>query len=303
MNCIIRDEIVRYKDLIFEFTYEVNTEKNHVEVCTSVSIKSFTRTCAELTTWMKKRMGEYGYDKLEVSYKLPGVFYLETIDKDTNRLNGYRIPQDNNYLPWSAYPMVECQKLRDKCMNLGDSKMSVLLHGKPGTGKSSLIKTLAKETNRHIINIDMVKISNIHRLRELIFGSSYVDILDKHSFSYTPAEVIFVFEEIDGYFDMPAITQKDGEIIPFPKIEEGDFLTLLNGVSNPVGAIIIFTTNFIDKLDRKRMFRAGRIDCEIEMRQYTESEVRERLAANGVVVEFSQSLTIPAELERVINMA
>ena len=48
-------------------------------------------------------------------------------------------------------------------------KLGILLHGYPGTGKTSLVKAIANATQRHIISVNMNKIKNIGLLEDLFF--------------------------------------------------------------------------------------------------------------------------------------
>jgi len=45
--------------------------------------------------------------------------------------------------------------------------LGILLHGPPGTGKTSIIKSIAKDTNRHVINIKLYKDTTQTQLRNL----------------------------------------------------------------------------------------------------------------------------------------
>jgi len=77
-------------------------------------------------------------------------------------------------------------------------KLGLLLHGEPGTGKTSLIKALASYTKRHIVSIDLAKIETNEQLWNLVFTRSHaVEGLD---FPMTLAfsNILYVFEDVDA---------------------------------------------------------------------------------------------------------
>lgn len=74
-----------------------------------------------------------------------------------------------------------------------------LLHGFPGTGKTSVIKAIANECNRHIVNVNLAEIKTNTQLKNLFYSKNihcqgeFQDIV----FDIDINEKIFVIEDID----------------------------------------------------------------------------------------------------------
>jgi len=83
--------------------------------------------------------------------------------------------------------------------------LGILLHGKPGCGKTSIIKAIAKDTNRHIINISLRENTSQQQLTNLFFDET-VAIVDKDGNNSTviiPLDArIYVIEDIDCLTDV-----------------------------------------------------------------------------------------------------
>ena len=71
-------------------------------------------------------------------------------------------------------------------------KLGILLHGVPGTGKTSMIKALAEHLDRHIINVSLSKIETNQDLRDIFFKR------DGATRNLTAADIIFVLEDVDA---------------------------------------------------------------------------------------------------------
>jgi len=77
--------------------------------------------------------------------------------------------------------------------------LGILLHGPPGTGKTSLIKAIAKDTGRHIFNIKLQSDTTKTQLNNLFFNET-VKVLKNGKteiYSIPLDERIYVMEDID----------------------------------------------------------------------------------------------------------
>ena len=82
--------------------------------------------------------------------------------------------------------------------------LGILLHGPPGCGKTSLIKAIAKDTDRHIINISLRETTTQTQLRNLFFNEN-INILENRVSNniLIPLEQrLYVIEDIDCMTDV-----------------------------------------------------------------------------------------------------
>lgn len=150
-------------------------------------------------------------------------------------------------------------------------KLGILLHGEPGTGKSSFVLALANYLNYNI---------RIATIGSLLEGKTGI----------LPNSIILI-EEIDTVLGNKTM-EVDGKTIS-SSIYIGELLQLLDGIESPNNVIFVMTTNHREQLD-DRLFRPGRIDLDIHLGKINEDTAMQMLKQFNVTDEkFISSLTFP----------
>nr|XP_011470100.1 PREDICTED: probable mitochondrial chaperone BCS1-B [Fragaria vesca subsp. vesca]XP_011470101.1 PREDICTED: probable mitochondrial chaperone BCS1-B [Fragaria vesca subsp. vesca]XP_011470102.1 PREDICTED: probable mitochondrial chaperone BCS1-B [Fragaria vesca subsp. vesca] len=150
-------------------------------------------------------------------------------------------------------------------------KRGYLLYGPPGTGKSSLIAAMANYLNYNIYDLELTSISNNADLRQSLLSTTNRSIL--------------IIEDIDCTLDIQNREKEeedsDDEVIVLTKgknqlkqqsVTLSGLLNFIDGLWSSCGdeRIIVFTTNYKDKLD-PALLRPGRMDMHIHMSYCTVS--------------------------------
>jgi hypothetical protein len=142
-------------------------------------------------------------------------------------------------------------------------RRGILLHGKPGNGKSSLIQEIAKKEGIPVYVFDLSSMDNQEFENEI------------DNLTWEPA--IVLFEDIDVVFDGRVnltATQIGG-------LTFDCFINKLSGVNSIKNKFVFMTTNNLDKLD-SALTRPGRIDDIIELPQLG---IESKLSLAKVILE------------------
>ncbi len=129
-------------------------------------------------------------------------------------------------------------------------RRTYLLHGRPGTGKSSLSFAAAGHFNLDVYVLNLANISD----------ATLQGLLAK-----LPARCIVLLEDIDviettrSRVDATVSNQQPTA----DNVTLSGLLNALDGVASNEGRVLIMTTNYVDRID-EAVIRAGRVDKMIE---------------------------------------
>ena len=181
---------------------------------------------------------------------------------------------DTIYLPEGVIDAIvsdvnQFLEIKDKYRLLGIPwRRGFLLHGPPGTGKSSLVQALATHLELPLYYLNLAGVDRSEDLQRLVNNVSTRSIL--------------LIEDVDC---VPAarerVTDKEGHETT-KGIIASDLLNVIDGVVATEGRLLVLTTNHPERLD-PALVRKGRIDREFHLSWAEEPELEKFHArAKGV---------------------
>ncbi|KAK2738382.1 hypothetical protein FQN57_007059 [Myotisia sp. PD_48] len=133
-----------------------------------------------------------------------------------------------------------------------------LLHGPPGTGKSSFIQALAGELD---YNIAVLNLSE----------RGLTDDRLNHLLAIIPSRTLVLLEDVDAAFSTRRL-QTDADGYQGANVTFSGLLNALDGVASAEERIIFLTTNHVERLD-EALVRPGRVDMTVRLGEATRYQI------------------------------
>ncbi len=143
----------------------------------------------------------------------------------------------------------------------------IMLHGKPGTGKTYLAKALANESGVNFISVKGPQILNKY------IGESERTVRELFKKLRQAAPSILFLDEIDSLTPHRSAGNSGASAVTERVISQ--FLTEMDGIEELKGVVVLAATNRIDLVDTA-LLRSGRFDLIFELPE-PDIEVREQI--------------------------
>ena len=307
------------------------------------SLYSYKKSMQELMNFLNICVDEFETDTVNSLSNRPSYFMYDKKEDGQLHFDEYNLDNDRSFDNIFFDKKHELKERIDYFVNNREwyrkkgipYTLGLMFSGKPGCGKTSTIKAIAKYTKRHIIDVPLTKIDNCRDLMNIFYGE---EINGK---KIPMNKRIYLFEDIDTILDVlkeREVKEKDTQLVNTDKEEKamllevlmskkgvanseknknnsadklnlGFFLNLIDGVLETPGRILIISTNYPEKLDRA-LVRPGRIDMKIHMEKCSKQMIRdiiyhyydenvEFFLSDNIVDEFYNRDITPAELYQI----
>ena len=189
----------------------------------------------------------------------------------------------------------------DLCIN---KKLGIMLHGDPGTGKSSTIMAIATYLNYDIYYVSLNGVKT----------NSQLDIIFDHVMENCSKNGMIVFEDIDAQTDIVhrrggtrgidegAMLMHDLDSKKDDDLDLSYFLNKLDGTLAKQNMVYVMTTNHLEKLD-PALIRKGRINAIFHLKKcdrYQVSHIFEKIMGRKIDEEvlgrIEEDKFVPAQI-------
>lgn len=225
----------------------------------------------KLTRIIEKAREEFGKKYSEKIF-----VYLVTADNMYGRVLVPRVSEDSVILDCGIK-----ERLFDDIRNFYDKKSfyrstgipyrrGYMFYGPPGSGKSSIVTAIASKFNLDIliVSVSGPNVDDEKLLRQLACAPHGTLILLEDIDSLFPdrEKEIEKFRDLSGIDDMTNNSKKS-------QVTFSGLLNALDGVASQQGRIVIYTSNYPERLDAALM-RPGRIDVKFKFDYATKFQMR-----------------------------
>jgi len=293
------------KDIQKAFQYKLSSTRGDVQ-----ALHRFLGECeAAYTRHLKDdRTTQYLYEYLQTEQEdddRKQAKYTETVFRSNKNFDvNVFFPEKDAFVAQVDKFVVDIDQHQAEYAYCGQPyKFVALLHGKPGTGKSSIIRAMLNRTKRDGVYVPWPNIKTCSELASVLRGTQY------NGKTRGLDDLLFIFEDVDanrstvlkkrateeqteqegkehegqGKEDSQR-KEKDKERdertlleallkqqppVP-PHYHENELtldyvLNMIDGIHEMHGAMMVFTTNHIESLD-PALFRPGRVDVLLELK-------------------------------------
>jgi hypothetical protein len=191
--------IDKYKFEIYSYIYDVSKLRDFITEITALYIDNQSNK-------LGNKIYYFNEFEFKVNKEMDGSYRLDMVDKNINfTMTPFKTNKSLDNVFGSHLDILK----KRVNMFIENPKwyeekgipytLGVMLHGPPGTGKTSTIKAIANVTNRHIFNIHLKDTTTKSQLTNLFYNTRIKVIHDdKSEFINIPLDKrIYVFEDID----------------------------------------------------------------------------------------------------------